>query len=211
MIDFNLYLVTDRLKIHNDLREAVRQALEGGVRAVQLREKDLPIRQLLTLASDLRHLTQDHGARLFINDRVDVAMAVAADGVHLGQKGLRVDTVRQVVGSSLLIGVSTHTMEEARLSEEGGADFITVGPIYDTPSKRMYGPPIGTKTLNKIAKTVSIPVFAIGGIGHEQVQEVLSAGAFGVSVISSILCAESIPGAARWMASELHKCRSQVS
>src|SRR5512143_3255944 len=123
------------------LPDAVRLALKGGVRAVQLREKDLPIRELLALALELRMLTGEFGAKLFINDRVDVAVAVEADGVHLGHQSMPPEAVRKIVGRKMLIGVSTHNREEALSAEKNGADFITFGPIFPTPSKMKYGAP----------------------------------------------------------------------
>jgi thiamine-phosphate pyrophosphorylase len=189
------------------LLHAVEQALQGGVGAVQLREKDLPVRVLLDLAGDLRNLTRDYGARLFINDRLDVAMAVEADGVHLGQQSLSVEAVRRVAGNSLRIGVSTHCLSEAKEAEKEGADFIVFGPVYETPSKKVYGPPVGMARLEEVVRNVGIPVFAIGGIRSENLLEVLSGGAFGVAVISAILGAESITEAARKIVSELQVVR----
>jgi thiamine-phosphate pyrophosphorylase len=207
MIPFNLYLVTDRLKVQGAFHETITQALRGGVRAVQLREKDLPVRELMSLARDLRALTRDFGAHLLINDRVDVAMAVNADGVHLGQKSLPVDAVRQVVGSSFIIGVSTHSIPEAREAAEGGADFITVGPVFDTPSKRAYGPPLGPALLARIIQSVHLPAFAIGGIALDNLRAVAPCGISGVAVISSILSTPDVCDAARQMASELQQLR----
>jgi thiamine-phosphate pyrophosphorylase len=205
MIPFNLYLVTDRSIVRGDLQEAVRQALEGGVRAVQLREKDLPVRDLIALAIGLRTLTWKFGALLFINDRVDVAMATEADGVHLGQNSLPVDAVRQVTGSSLLIGASTHSLKEAEEAEKSGADFLTVGPVFDTPSKRMYGPPLGPALLGRMVQQVRLPVFAIGGITPQHVVHIATLGISGVAVISSILGAPSVLEGAKKMALELQK------
>src|SRR5512138_717868 len=113
VVDFRLYLITDRKVARSPLPEAVRLALEGGVRAVQLREKDLPVRELLALARELRSITREHDAKLFINDRVDVAMLAEADGVHLGQQSMPVHAVRSIVGDDMLIGASTHSFEEA--------------------------------------------------------------------------------------------------
>ena len=158
----------------------------------------------MSLARDLRTLTRNFGAHLLINDRVDVALAVNADGVHLGQKSLPVDAVRQVAGS-LLIGVSAHSLSEAREAEEGGADFITVGPVFDTPSKRMYGPPLGPDLLARIVQAIHLPVFAIGGINLQNLRDIASCGISGVAVISAILSAPSVFDATRNMASELQK------
>jgi thiamine-phosphate pyrophosphorylase len=195
-VDFNLYLVTDRhLAGDRPFVAVVTDALKGGVRAVQLREKDLGTRELLRLAYDMRELTLKYDARLFINDRVDIAIAVDADGVHLGQKSMPPFAVRRFSGK-LIIGVSVHNMEEAREAEENGADFITLGPIYPTPSKLRYGKPVGTEVLREVAENSAIPVFAIGGIKTDNLREVLEAGADGVAVISAILGAKNVKSAA---------------
>lgn len=190
MIDFNLYLITDR-KISGNCLAAVEEALRGGVRAVQLREKDLKVRELLHMAYQMRELTERYGARLFINDRVDVAIAVEADGVHLGQNSIPPWAVKRIAGE-LLIGVSTHSLEEAIEAERGGADFITFGPVFYTPSKAGYGAPLGRDMLKKVSSTISIPVFAIGGIKPEDIKGIRDSGARGVAVISGILGARDI-------------------
>jgi thiamine-phosphate pyrophosphorylase len=191
-VDFKLYLITDRKQVKMPLAAAVRLALEGGVRAVQLREKDLPIREMLLLAQELRTITKEFGARLFINDRVDVARAVNADGVHLGHQSMPVSAVRKSVGKDMLIGVSTHSIEEAKAADSGWADFITIGPIFDTPSKASYGSPVGLSILKELKKELNIPFFALGGIKSGNIAQVIGAGASGVAMISAIMAAEDI-------------------
>jgi len=196
-VDFRLYLITDRHVAKKPLPEAVREALEGGVRAVQLREKDLPVRELLALAQEMRAVTGEFGAKLFINDRVDVAVDVGADGVHLGNQSMPVDAVRKIVGRSMMLGVSAHSVAEAKAAEQGGADFITLGPIFETPSKASYGAPLGLEPLREAKRTVTIPLFALGGVKGRNIGHVLWAGAYGVSVISAVLGAADIRKAAR--------------
>jgi len=201
-IDFKLYLITDRklFTIHYSLFTAVEKALKGGVKAIQFREKDLGTRELLKLAYRMRDLTKKYNARLFINDRVDIALAVGADGVHLAQSSIPVDAVRKAVHASrithhasrFLIGVSTHSLKEAKEAEKAGADFITLGPIYRTPSKLKYGKPLGIDVLRKVSKEVRLPVFAIGGVKAERINELISAGAYGVAMISEIFKSEDI-------------------
>jgi thiamine-phosphate pyrophosphorylase len=143
-IDFSLYLITDRTQTGGrPLAAVVRQALDGGVRVVQLREKDLDGSELFRLASELRGITREYGARLVVNDRPDIALAVEADGVHLGAGSLPVAVVRRILGPERLIGYSAHGVPEARQAEADGADFITFGPVYHTPSKAAYGAPLG--------------------------------------------------------------------
>jgi len=195
MIDFKLYLITDRkhLSLTQNLLAAVRQSLRGGVKAIQLREKDLDTRELLKLAYKMRELTAKYDAKLFINDRFDIALAAGADGVHLTQNSIPADVVRKVVHASrFLIGVSTHSLKEAREAERAGADFITLGPIYRTPSKLKYGKPLGLDKLEEISRKVRIPVFALGGIKSHRVKEAKKAGAYGVAMISEVFGAEDI-------------------
>ena len=188
-IDFNLYLITDRTQVaHNhNLLSAIDSVLQGGVKAVQLREKDLSAAELLPLAKELRDLTKQYNARLLINDRVDLALAVQADGVHLGGHSLPTDVVRQLVGPELLIGVSTHCNADISLATKQGADFVTFGPIYATPSKAAFGPPQGLNALAEACRGSSLPVFALGGITLSRATEVRQTGASGIALISAII------------------------
>jgi thiamine-phosphate pyrophosphorylase len=191
---FKVYLITGRdvLARSYSLAAAVEEALKGGVKAVQLREKDLGTRDLLKMAYCLRELTGRYGAKLFINDRVDIALAADADGVHLGGSSMPASAARKAAGEGMLIGVSTHGMTEAEKAVEEGADFITLGPIFATPSKMKYGNPLGTELLREVSAKIPVPVFAIGGINRERVARVLEAGASGVALISAILGSEDI-------------------
>ncbi|HDZ62098.1 MAG TPA: thiamine phosphate synthase [Nitrospirae bacterium] len=201
-INFRLYLITDRSIVHrqSSIVKAVELALKGGVRAIQLREKDMGTRELLKLAYKMREYTNKYNARLFINDRVDIALAVEADGVHLTQNSIPVDAVRKAVNASrftrhtsrLLIGVSTHSLKEARQAEINGADFITFGPVYKTPSKLKYGDPVGTDRLKRAVRQISIPVFAIGGVKGRNISELKRSGAHGIAMISGIFEADNI-------------------
>jgi thiamine-phosphate pyrophosphorylase len=189
--DGDLYVVTDRqLTGGRPLRLVVEAALRGGARAVQLREKDLPPRALYPLALEMRQLTQAYGARLLINDRVDVALAVNADGVHLTTTSLPASIARQVLGPGRLIGVSTHTRAEVQAAIDEGADFIVFGPVFSTPSKAPYGPPVGLDALRAVRAVVKLPILAIGGIKPTNLEQVLAAGADGIAVISAIISAD---------------------
>lgn len=196
-VDFNLYLITDRKMVKQPLVEAVRLALRGGVRAIQLRERDLPVRELLALAQELRALTREFKARLFINDRLDVAIAVGADGVHLGHKSMPVEAARRVVNGRMQVGVSTHDLQEAKAAEQGGADFITYGPVYETPSKAKLGIPVGPESIAAVVREVAIPLFGLGGIKSGNIEQVMGAGADGISLISEIFGAPDIEQKAR--------------
>ncbi len=184
-LDFlRLYLITDRECV-TDLITAAEQALKGGVTAIQLREKDLSAKELLPLARSLRALTREHGARLFINDRVDVALMAGADGVHLGEASLAANEVR-ALAPDLWIGVSTHSLEGALKAQDAGADFITFSPIFETASKKEFGPTQGLERLKEVCEKTRLPVLALGGIKKNRISTVLDQGAFGVALISGI-------------------------
>jgi len=197
MVDFNLYLITDRKSLPpgRNLKTVVRLALEGGLPAVQLREKDLPAAQLLPLALELRELTRAFGAKLLVNDRIDVALAAEADGVHLGGHSLPPDRARKILGPGKLIGVSTHDSDEILAAAEAGADFVTFGPVFATPSKAAYGPPLGLDRLAEACRTAPLPVFALGGVTPDRLADLRSAGCTRLACIGAILLAGD-PGAA---------------
>jgi len=210
---FSLYLVTDRhlAKGVEKLIGKINGALKAGVKAVCVREKDLPARELLGLALRLRRLTNEFNALLFINDRVDVAMAIKADGIHLGQTGFSPKDVRPLIGKKIMIGVSAHSIKEALKAERDGADFVTLGPVYHTPSKERYGEPIGLSPLKKATKALRIPFFGIGGIKKENIKEVLEAGASGVALISAVLATKNAEKATTELIRELKLNKERVS
>ena len=185
-LGFRLYLITDRAASPRPPVEVVEECLGAGLRAVQLREKDLDVRALLALATPLREATRHHGGRLLINDRTDVALAVGADGVQRTHASLPVAALREITPPGFLIGASAHSAAEAREVAAQGADFVVFGPVYDTPSKRRYGPPQGLAALEAAAAASTRPVLAVGGITPERVGEVRAAGAAGVAVIGAI-------------------------
>ena len=188
VVDFSLYLITDRRQIaERSLLAVVREALEGGVRAVQLREKEISGRELFMLAEELRNITREYGARLLINDRLDIALAVDADGVHLGAASLPVSTARRLLGPQRLIGYSAHALYEASQAAEEGADFVTFGPVFYTPSKARYGEPLGIELLRSACAALAIPVFALGGVKRENIAGIMAAKAHGIALISGII------------------------
>ena len=190
-LGFSLYLVTDRSALPaTSLQDVVESCLAAGLKAVQLREKDMAVRDLLGLAHTLRDSTRRHGAKLLINDRADVALAVGADGVQRAGTSLPVSALRAISPPGFLIGASVHAVDEARAAESAGADFLLFGPVYDTPSKRQYGPPQGLAALGQVSSAVSLPVFGVGGVTPGRVAEVMRTGAAGVAVIGAILAAE---------------------
>lgn len=210
MIDFNFYLITDRRQIKNSpLHEVIRHAVNGGVRAVQLRERDLSIRELLNLAGDIRDITAKRDVRLIINNRIDICLAVGADGVHLRRDSLPVEVVRRILGDKKIIGVSTHNLSEAEEAEKGGADFITLSPIYHTTSKPDLLNPSGVDIIKRIKEKISVPVFALGGIMAGNIDEVLAAGADGVAVVSSIMKAEDVEASTAMLLDKINSWRRE--
>ena len=189
----SLYLISDRKQAGGrSLLEALELALEGGLRLIQLREKDLSGGELFALAAKVRGLTAKYGAKLLINDRVDIAIAVDADGVHLPASSFNPMDARSLIGRDRVIGVSAHSEADAVRAEREGADFVTFSPIYYTPSKAGYGNPQGLEMLEEVCSKVSIPVYALGGINLENVRDVMGRDASGVAMISAILGARDI-------------------
>ena len=205
-IDFNLYLITGRNQtLGRPLEWVVEAALAGGVRAVQLREKELGIRPLIALAVRLRELTRRYGALLLVNERLDVCLEAEADGVHLRSDGLPPPVARRLLGKEKIIGVSCHSLEEALAAERGGADFITLGPLFATPSKKGMGTPIGLPLFRSAVEKLTIPVFALGGAGISTVEPIMKQGAGGIAVISALMSAEDPCREARRLLSSLIK------
>ena len=187
-VDFRLLLVTDRTQTGGrSLPSLLRQAINAGLPAVQLRERDLPTRDLLQLAGEIHAITKPCGVPLIINDRVDLMFALDLPGVHLRSDSLPVSAVRRMIGRDRLIGVSTHSLAEVRDAGREGADYVVFGPVFDTPSKRPFGSPFGLETLAEVCRASAVPVFAIGGITAQSVTDVRRAGAHGVAVIGAIL------------------------
>ena len=174
---------------------------------MQLREKDLSGAALFELAGRLRDITRRYGARLLINDRIDIALACEADGVHLPADSFAPADARRLLGNNCLIGVSTHSVEQARAAAAGGADFIVFGPVFDTPSKRAFGKPIGLAAVAQVAQAVTQPVFAIGGVTTERVASILQRGARGVAVVAAILEADDPRAAAAALRAALREGR----
>ena len=177
----SLYLITDRKASGTrGLLSTVEASFKGGVRLVQLREKDLCAKELLSLAIELKTLATRYGARLLVNDRADIAVLSGADGVHLTSTSYSPKEARSLLGENRLIGISTHSIEEAL------ADFITFGPVFHTPSKSGMGAPLGIDRLREAAQRLSIPVFGLGGIDESNAKEVAAAGA-SAALISAIM------------------------
>lgn len=197
-VDFRLLLVTDRHQTNGrPLVPLLQRVLTAGVPAIQLRERDLSARELVTLARETQAVTASRRSQLLINDRIDVALALEGVGVHLRGNSLPVSVARQLLGAQRLLGVSVHAVEEVLSAQSQGADYIVLGPIYETPSKQMFGPPLGIHTLEKACRLVRIPIIGIGGVTTARAREMRRAGAFGVAVITAVLGAADVESATR--------------
>lgn len=191
-----LYLVTDRaLSLGRDLEWVVGEAVKGGVSMVQLREKDMDTRGFIGLGSRLLRLLRPLGVPLIINDRVDVALAVDADGVHIGQSDMPYETARRLLGPDKIIGLSVENMDELRQAESLDVDYVAVSPVYSTATKTDTAAPFGLDGLREAVRLTRHPVVAIGGMNENTAPAVFAAGADGIAVVSAI-CSAPDPAAA---------------
>jgi thiamine-phosphate pyrophosphorylase len=194
-VDSSLYVVLDRTAARGrDLVELLALALAGGSRMIQLREKEWPSGRLLPLAEKLRAACAAAGATFIVNDRVDLALAVGADGVHLGQGDLPARAARPLLRPGMILGISTHSVEQARAAQADGADYVAVGSMFATTSKADFQL-VGPDLMRKLRGEIRVPLIGIGGITPDNVSEVIQAGADGVAVISAV-CAAPDPKAA---------------
>lgn len=197
-VDYSLYVLTDaQLARGRSHAQVVAAALRGGATLVQYREKNATTRQMIAEAQRIRDLCRAYGVPLVINDRVDIALAIDADGVHVGPDDMPVALVRQVLGHDKIVGASAGTVEEARAAIADGADYLGVGAIFATRSKTDAGEPIGLEGLAQIVRVSTIPVVGIAGINATNAASVIHAGATGIAVISAIVSAEDIEQATR--------------
>lgn len=196
-VDYSLYLVTDRKLLRGrDLVQSIEQAIKGGVSLVQLREKSVSSREFLELAIRVKEITARYKVPLIINDRLDIALAVDADGLHVGQDDLPMLKARELFGPDKIIGVSARSLPEALLAQQQGADYLGVGAVFKTSTKT-DAKEVSLEQLEHIKESVSIPVVAIGGISLENVKQVITTGIDGVSVVSAILAKDNILLAAK--------------
>jgi thiamine-phosphate pyrophosphorylase len=197
-LESRLLVVTDRHQTGGKpLVSVLQQVLAAGTPAIQLRERDLPVRDLLALARDLRALTASRGSQLVINDRIDVALTLDGVGVHLRSDSLPLSVARRLLGTQRLLGISAHSSEEVVKAEQEGADYVVLGPIYETASKQPFGPPLGLSVLESACRRVKVPVLGIGGITVARARDVRRTGAFGVAVIGAILGARDSEASTR--------------
>lgn len=187
-VDYRLYLVTDREYLDDvELKDAVEQAILGGTTLVQVREKHASTREFYKIALQVKSITDYYNVPIIINDRIDVAKAVDADGVHIGQSDMPLKIARKMLGHDKIIGVSAGNIKEALEAQKGGADYVGLGAAFYTGTKKDIDKPIGIDGLKKICDEITIPSVAIGGVNETNYKDVLKSGVTGISVVSAIL------------------------
>ena len=207
---YDLYVVTDEQLSHGLTHlEIAEQALAGGADVIQLRDKQRCGRDLVIIAREIRSSAKRCNALFIVNDRIDIALTSGADGVHLGREDIPLHLARELAPKPFIIGISVGSPKEAVDAEKEGADYLAVSPVFSTASKSDAGPGLGTGLVRQIREQVRIPVIAIGGIGPQNVSEVIAAGADGVAVISAVVSSADIAGSAREIKSIIARCKSE--
>lgn len=207
MLDFSLYLVTDRdLSQGRATGNIVAAAVRGGITCVQLREKQASTREFVAEARAIKTLLadQERYIPLIINDRLDVALAVGADGVHLGQSDMELCDARRIAGANFIIGISTESVADAMAAAAAGANYLSISPVFATATKTDAAPPLGLEGIRAIRAAVSLPLVGIGGINQNNASAVLQAGADGVAVVSAIVSAACPRSAAAALKQQIH-------
>ncbi|MEA1965233.1 MAG: thiamine phosphate synthase [Candidatus Aerophobetes bacterium] len=208
--DLTLYIITDSHLIGEDFEQKIKEVVSSGASVIQLREKNLPRSSFLKRAIRVRKIIPSKKTLFIVNDRVDIAVASQADGVHLGQEDLPLKDARKILEEDKIIGISTHSLKEALKAEKEGADYIAIGPIFPTSTKASADLPKGTEIISQIKEAVNIPVVAIGGINEKNVERVLRAGADGVAVISAIFKEKDAGLATRNLYKKIKKIREKM-
>ena len=208
-IDYSLYLVTDRgLCLGRNLIDVVERAVKGGVSVVQLREKDASTREFLSIGMEIKRLLVKENIPLIINDRIDIASALDAEGVHLGNSDMPFEIAKSILGRDKIIGLSAECIEDAVEADRAGADYIGVSPVYTTPTKPELETGLGIQGLREIRKVTRLPLVAIGGMKADNCREVIENGADGIAVVSGICSAPDPEEAAKDILNEIKKGRS---
>ena len=195
---YDLYVVTDgKLREGLTHKQIAKEAVSGGADVIQLRDKEMTGRELFIAACEIRDITRIAGTLFIVNDRIDIALASGADGVHLGQNDLPLYEARQLAPEDFILGISVGSVVEAIHAEAGGADYVALSPVFGTGTKPDAGPGHGTPLITAIKQNISIPVIGIGGIRKENVREVLASGADGIAVVSAVISSDDITKATR--------------
>jgi len=209
-IDLSLYVIIDRrmIKGKSSIR-VTREAITGGATAIQLREKEMESRDLCHLASSLKKVAKKKKALFIVNDRIDIAQAADADGVHLGQEDLPIKIARKLLGRNKIIGVTVRNLSQALRAQKEGADYVSLGPIFSTRTKKNLPPPRGLKVIAQIKEKIKIPLIAIGGINRDNVAKVMRAGADGVAVASAVVGAKNVRKSTQELLKQIRKTKQK--
>lgn len=209
-VDYSLYVITDtNVSRGRSHREIIAAAIPGGATMVQYREKNASTRQMVDEAFVLRDLCREHGVPFIVNDRVDVALAVDADGVHVGQDDMPASLARRLVGPEKILGVSVENVEQARAAIDAGANYLGAGAVFATSTKSDAGEPLGLDGFAKIARVSTVPVVGIAGINMSNAASVIRAGAAGIAVVSAVVGAEDVQAAARELRTVVDQARKK--
>lgn len=210
VVDWSLYVVTDRpLARGRPLEQVVEAALRGGATVIQLREKEASTREFIALGRRVQELCRARQVPLIINDRLDVALAIEADGVHVGQDDMPAALARQLLGPDKIVGATASTPQEARQAEADGADYLGCNAVFYTPTKTDTSTPLGIEGFRHLVQAVSVPVVAIGGIKATNAAELIRAGAAGVAVVSAVMAADDPEAAARELCQVVRAAREE--
>jgi len=189
--DVRLYVIISSGLAKKPVLETLQEVIQGGADAVQLREKMMSDSEFLALAKEFRRITSQSKTLFIVNDRAEIAKKVDADGLHIGQSDLNIHSGRKIIGYDRILGVSTHNIVQARKAQQEGADYISVGPIFPTPTKD-YEPPVGLDYLKEVKREITLPFVAIGAINFKNLSEVLQSGGTRVAICSAIICSDNI-------------------
>lgn len=209
--DCRLYVIVDQKSAgKRDLVDIAKKAVSGGADIIQLRPRPQTLaKDILKTAARIKAVTEEAGSIFIINDRVDIAYAVSADGVHLGQDDLPIKVARTILGDNKIIGISTHSLSQAAKAQRRGADYISIGPIFRTPIKKGYAP-VGVDLIKKVSRRIGIPFFAIGGIDKHNIDKVVAKGAKRVAVVRAVVLAGDVQKAAKGLRDELVRaCKTE--
>jgi len=205
--DFGLYFITDSKLTKKTIIDDVKSAIKSGVKIIQYREKEASAEQMLEEAKEIKKLCQKNSVIFIVNDRIDIALAADADGVHLGQDDARYETARKLLGKNKLIGLTAHNVKESVEAEKLGADYIGLSPIFSTSTKADAGKACGTEMITQVKKYVKIPIVALGGINESNIGQALKAGAKNIAIISAILAKDSVGQAVKKFIERIRSCK----
>ena len=205
--DFGLYFITDSKLTKKTIIDDVKSAIKSGVKIIQYREKEASAEQMLEEAKEIKKLCQKNSVIFIVNDRIDIALAADADGVHLGQNDARCETARKLLGKNKIIGLTAHNVKESVEAEKIGADYIGLSPIFPTSTKADAGKACGTEMITQVKKYVKIPIVALGGINESNIGQALKAGAKNIAIISAILAKDSVGQAVKKFIERIRSCK----